>query len=280
MTDHDTETPRTDDDPTAASTVPTEAGTASAAARTDAIPTPFGAAGPGPAAHPALDALVGTVDRLLSEGGCPWDREQTHRSLARYLLEETYETLDAIETDDGSLAATEALREELGDVLYQVLFHARLAQTEGRFDIDDLAKAVDRKMRDRHPHVFGDAHADTPEEVVAVWDAAKAREKSDRTSVLDGIPQAMPALALADKVIGRAHRLGLPDATRPGAFAVDTEEELGRLLLAVVASAKASGMDAERALRSTLRDFQAEIHTAERAAGDAGVIGVAEPSED
>lgn len=224
--------------------------------------------------HPGLDGLVDTVDTLLAEGGCPWDREQTHRSLAKYLLEETYEALDAIETDDGSEQATAALKEELGDVLYQVLFHARLAQTEGRFDIDDLAAAVDKKMRDRHPHVFGDAHAETADDVVAVWDAAKAREKSERTSVLDGIPQDLPALALADKVIGRAHKLGLLDATQPGAFQLEDEDDLGKLLLAIVASAKASGLDSERALRSTLRDFQGEIHAAEQAGSDAGVIGV------
>ncbi|WP_051224272.1 MazG family protein [Pseudoclavibacter soli] len=229
----------------------------------------------------ALDGLVDTVDQLLREGGCPWDREQTHESLAKYLLEETYETLDAIESDDGSPEATQALVEELGDVLYQVLFHARLAQTEGRFDIDDVARAVDQKMRARHPHVFGDAEgnrpvAETADDVVGIWDAAKAREKSSRTSVLDGIPQALPALSLADKLIGRAHKLGLLDASVPGAVPVTDEDDLGKLLLAIVASAKAAGLDSERALRTTLRGFADEIHAAEQAGADAGVIGVSE----
>jgi XTP/dITP diphosphohydrolase len=133
------------------------------------------------------------------------------------------------------------------------------------------------KMIGRHPHVFGDAVADTPDAVMENWDRLKTVEKPHRTSVLDGIPQGMPALALADKLLGRAHKVGLIDATQPGAVNVTNEDELGPLLLAIVASAKANGLDSERALRSALRELQSEIRDHEvELASDAGVIGTAE----
>lgn len=213
-----------------------------------------------------LDALVTLVDTLLSEGGCPWDREQTPESLVKYLIEETYELVDAIEA-----GTQDDVKEELGDVLYQVLFQARIAAS---FDIDDIAQATRKKMEARHPHVFGDAHAETADDVVAVWDAAKAREKAERTSVLDGIAHSMPALALADKVVGRGEKLGLLDPNVESAIALDDEAEVGRLLLAIVAAARSKGFDPERALRTTVRDLEREIHTAEHAMQDAGIIGV------
>jgi len=212
--------------------------------------------------HPRLDELIAVLARLYAPGGCPWDREQTHASLVRYLIEETYELIDAIEGGD-----REELIEELGDVLYQVLFHAEIAaHTPGEeFTIEDVAAAMTAKMVGRHPHVFGEGPARTAAEVVVAWEELKRVEKPHRTSVLDGVPQGMPALALADKLIGKAQKAGaplpVPDPV-PG-----TERELGERLLAVVAGARAAGLDAERALRSALRGLQQRIRDSETAAG-------------
>lgn len=208
--------------------------------------------------HPQLEELIAVLEKLRAPGGCAWDREQTHASLVQYLVEETYELVDAIEAGDDA-----ELVEELGDVLYQVLFHSDIAAEEGRFTLEDVAAHMTQKMIGRHPHVFGDVVADTAEAVTANWDVLKKAEKPGRTSVLDGVPQGMPALALADKLLGRAHKVGLLDATQPGAVNVQTEDELGPLLLAIVASAKANGLDSERALRSALRELQAEIRAVE-----------------
>ena len=219
--------------------------------------------------HPKLDELIATTARLRGPGGCAWDAEQTHESLVQYLVEESHELIDAIEA-----GSREELIEELGDVLYQVLFHADLAaHTPGEeFTIEDVAEHMTKKMVGRHPHVFGDEEAraalgiESADDVVANWDDFKAAEKPGRTSVLDGIPQGMPALALADKLLGRAHKVGALDADADGGVPVSNEEELGGLLLAIVASAKARGLDSERALRATLRSLQDEIRDAE--AGD------------
>ena len=223
------------------------------------------------ATHPQLDELISTLELLRAPGGCPWDREQTHASLVQYLIEETHELVDAIES--GSDAE---LIEELGDVLYQVLFHADIAREAGRFTLEDVATHMTAKMVGRHPHIFGDATADTAADVVVVWEERKKIEKPGRTSVLDGIPQGMPSLALADKVLGRAARVGLiSDDADAAAIPVANEDELGGLLLAIVASAKANGLDAERALRTTLRELQDEIRSHEALArADAGVIGM------
>ena len=220
--------------------------------------------------HPKLDELIAVLARLRAPGGCAWDREQTHESLVQYLIEETYELVDAIETAPDSPTRREELIEELGDVLYQVIFHSDLAAEAGEFTIEDVAAHMTAKMIGRHPHVFGNASADTPEEVVALWDVRKAEEKPHRTSVLDGIPQGMPSLALADKIIGRAQKLGVRKADAAGLVPAVTlqaadEEQLGALLLAIVSSAKAGGLDAERALRRTLRALQHEIREAEAA---------------
>ena len=165
------------------------------------------------APHPKLDELIAILARLRAPGGCAWDRDQTHASLVQYLVEETYELAEAIES-----GSREDLIEELGDVLYQVIFHSDIAaHTPGEeFTIEDVAAHMSQKMVGRHPHVFGDAVADTADDVMAIWDDLKATEKPQRTSVLDGIPQAMPALALADKLLGRAHKVGVavPDAGR------------------------------------------------------------------
>lgn len=210
------------------------------------------------APHPELDTLIATLERLRAPGGCAWDREQTHESLVKHLIEETYELIEAIEVGEPA-----DMVEELGDVLYQVLFHSDIAAEAGQFTLEDVAAHVTGKMVGRHPHVFGDATAETADDVMAVWDDLKKTEKPHRTSVVDGIPMGMPALALADKMLGRAHKVGLLDATAPGAINVTEEDELGPLLLAIVASAKANGLDSERALRTALRGLSAEIQAHE-----------------
>jgi XTP/dITP diphosphohydrolase len=211
-----------------------------------------------------LDRLVAVMARLRRPDGCAWDAEQTHESLVRYLLEETAELVEAIETHD-----VPAIREELGDVLYQVLFHADLAAaTPGEgFDVQDVARDTATKMIGRHPHVFGDAEAADADAVVEVWEAQKRREKADRTSVLDGIPMSMPSLLLAEKLVGRAERAGLE--VRPGRAVPDDEEALGDALLDTVIAAAAQGLDAERALRSALRRFTARIREVEAAPPEA-----------
>jgi XTP/dITP diphosphohydrolase len=230
-----------------------------------------------------LDDLIAVAHKLRAPGGCPWDAEQTHNSLTKYLLEETYELIEAIESGN-----RDEILEELGDVLYQVIFHTDLAATGSlgeAFDIQDVAELSAQKMMGRHPHVFGTPEelekyaAKTGDEVMVNWDAHKQREKPERSSVLDGIPQALPALALADKVLGKAEKIGLLDADAPGPFSVTGEAELGAILLAVVSSGRAAGLDSERALREALRELQVEIRHAEIEEGfDAGVIAV--PNED
>lgn len=209
----------------------------------------------GAAPHPRLDELIATMERLRAPAGCAWDREQTHASLVQYLVEESAELVEAIES--GSDAD---MVEELGDVLYQVLFHADLATEEGRFTLEDVAAHMTQKMVGRHPHVFGDVVAETPDAVVANWEAIKAVEKAHRTSVLDGIPAGMPGLALADKSLGRAAKVGV---TVDAAPVPATEEELGAQLLALVAGARDAGLDAERALRSALRGLRDDVRAAE-----------------
>jgi len=198
---------------------------------------------------------------------CPWSQQITHRDLVPYLIEESHELIDAVE--DGTRAD---LREELGDLLWQVLFHAAIAaqDPDDPFDIDDVAQTLTEKMVRRHPHVFAEAVANTPEEVLVHWNAAKAAEKRSRTSVLDGVPHGMPALALAQKVLGRAARVGAGDdvalaahdAAEVGA-APESEEELGDLLLMLAATARENGWDAERALRERLRLLEVDVREAE-----------------
>ena len=225
-----------------------------------------------------LDELIKTANVLRAPGGCPWDAEQTHQSLVQYLLEETYELIDALE--DGN---RNDVLEELGDVLYQVVFHSDLASTGSlgeAFDIEDVAKFTREKMMGRHPHVFGDAEqlekfrAETGDDVMLNWDNHKQKEKPERESVLDGIPKALPALALADKVLGKAQKIGILEQQSESPQKLDNEEQLGSLLLAIVQSAKAQGLDSERALRQAVRDLSADIRKAEvLSASDAGVIG-------
>ena len=203
--------------------------------------------------------LVEVMDRLRSPGGCPWDAEQTHATLVKYLLEESYETAEAIEDGDAA-----ALREELGDVLLQVVFHARIAQDTEGWDIDDVAAGIADKLVRRHPHVFAGAQANTAGDVEANWEALKAVEKG-RTSAADGVPLAQPALALAAALIGRATKAGL-DVPVPGTVEVPAsvdDESIGDLLMAVVALARTARVDPEAALRAAARRYRGAVHAAE-----------------
>ena len=209
---------------------------------------------------------------------CVWTQQIDHRALVPYLVEESAELIDAVET--GSRAE---LREELGDLLWQVLFHSEIASRDQHdpFDIDDVARGLTEKMVRRHPHVFAGEVAETPEQVLILWNAAKAAEKHERTSVLDGVSARMPSLALAQKLLGKAAQVpvvavpkeGTPAETGgddPGLSPTSrvsdprTEAELGDALLALVAAARSNGWDAERALRERLRGLEAEIRTAEQ----------------
>jgi XTP/dITP diphosphohydrolase len=211
-----------------------------------------------------LSELVAVMDRLRSPGGCPWDARQTHRSLAEYLLEEAYETVEAIESGD-----RDDLREELGDLLLQVVFHARIAQEDADdpWDIDDVARGIVAKLVRRHPHVFsddGDA-VTTADDVESRWHALKAQEKG-RASVTEGIPEALPALLRASKVLARSEHLDipLPEAVDLAAD-VEDEEAFGDLLLTLVAAGRARGWDAEAALREAVRRQARRIREAEGA---------------
>jgi XTP/dITP diphosphohydrolase len=210
--------------------------------------------------------LVAVMDRLRSPGGCPWDARQTHASLVEYLVEEAYETVEAIETSD-----REGLREELGDLLLQVVFHARIAaeDADDPWTVDDVADGIVTKLIARHPHVFGAATAETAEEVEANWHALKAKEKG-RESVTDGIPTALPALVYAGKVLSRSATLGdhlpsLPALAIVGPIMNDIDDEaaFGDLLVALVAAGRARGFDAESATRGAARRRIADIRGVE-----------------
>ncbi len=214
--------------------------------------------GEDPAARRA-EALAAAAETMrLVRDRCVWTQQITHRDLVPYLIEESAELVDAVEA--GSRAE---LREELGDLLWQVLFHAEIAarDAEDPFDIADVADGLTEKMVRRHPHVFGDDVADTPEQVLVLWNAAKAAEKSERRSVLDGVAPGMPSLALAQKLLGKAS--GLVSAPAPIVTLPDSEAELGDALLALAAQARAHGWDAERALRERLRSLEVAIRAAE-----------------
>jgi XTP/dITP diphosphohydrolase len=189
----------------------------------------------------ALTELVEVMARLRRE--CAWKAGQTHESLARYLLEETYETLEAIDAGDD-----EHLREELGDLLLQILFHAVIAEEQGRFDIDDVASDLVAKLRRRNPHVFDpdSSSATDAESINEQWERIKAEEKQ-RVGLMDGVPEELPALLRAVKALDRLERTGLEPALAP------ESDDLGERLLVLVAEARAAGVDPEQALRAAVR---------------------------
>ncbi|MGA5220511.1 nucleoside triphosphate pyrophosphohydrolase [Streptomyces cinereoruber] len=221
-------------------------------------------AGSGRVAMPELELLPGSYDlpgaRLLDlvqvmdrvRRECPWTSAQTHEGLVKYAIEEAYELVEAIEDEDRT-----ALREELGDVLLQVVFHARIAEEdpEEPFSVDDVAGTLVEKLIHRHPHVFGDATAETPEDVHAHWQRTKAVEKR-RESVTDGVPLGQPGLALAAKLAGRVRAAGLD-------VPVPTDGGVGYELLALAARAEAAGVDPETALRAAARTYRDAIRAAE-----------------
>ena len=204
--------------------------------------------------YPQVARLIGVMHALRT--GCPWDAEQTHTSLVHYLVEETCEVIEAVET--GSDAD---LVEELGDLLLQVLFHSEIAAESGRFDIEDVAARIADKLIARHPYVFADA--EVPDDLNASWEQKKAVEKR-RDSVLDGIPQQLSALARAHKVISRARSPGLqPEQYGVQPATVDAED-LGAEFLRLVAACQARGLDPEQEARSALRAVEARLKETEQ----------------
>jgi len=205
--------------------------------------------------------LVAVMDRLRSPGGCPWDAEQTHASLVQYLVEETYETIEAIDAQD-----RDAMVEELGDLLLQVVFHARIGQEAAGaagFDIDDVAGGIADKLVARHPHVFGDESAQTADDVEAAWFERKRAEKG-RTSVTDGVPMAMPALPLIEKLLHRAEKGGVPvPAPDPRLASVLDEMDVGEAILELVAAARVRGVDADASARAAAGRLRDRLRAAE-----------------
>jgi XTP/dITP diphosphohydrolase len=210
--------------------------------------------------------VVEVMDRLRSPGGCPWDAEQTHDSLLPYLLEEAYEAYDAVQSGNRA-----DIIEEFGDVLLQAVFHARLGEDapEGeRWNIDDVAGELVTKLVTRHPHVFGDVSVDGSEEVLTNWEEIKRSEKG-RSSALDGVARSQPALSLARKYVGKVEKFGLdvPAPSLPEGVEVPSDtEELGDLLLAIVARARALKLDPEAALRDAADRYAGRVRAAETAA--------------
>jgi tetrapyrrole methylase family protein/MazG family protein len=237
--------------------------------RSDPVPRPEGA--PVRRGERLLD-LVDVMARLRGPGGCPWDREQTHATLGRHLLEEAHETLETIDADD-----REALRDELGDLLLQVVFHAQIADDDGAWDVDEVADAIVTKLIRRHPHVFGDVQVSGSGEVLTNWEQIKAEERAEkqgvdrRQRVDDDIPPTLPALARAGKVQRRAAGGGFDWRSTEAAIAKLREEldelgdvgddgdaadrELGDVLLATVSVARSLNVDPEGALRRSTARF-------------------------
>jgi MazG family protein len=253
------------------------------------------------AVGPAFEKLVGVMSRLRAPGGCPWDREQTHATLRTYLIEEAYEVLDALDsTDDAKFA------EELGDLLLQVLFHAQIAHEEHRFDITDVIRAIHDKMVRRHPHVFGDTTAKTAADVLRNWEIIKKEERAksgapakqkEADSILDGVPQNIPALLEANQLTRKAARIGFDWHNLDGIFAKLTEEtqelqavlnhpsastppppsstiegEVGDILFVAVNLARFLNIDPEIALKKTSAKFSRRFRTMERLAREQGTI--------
>lgn len=223
--------------------------------------------------HEEFDSFVATIAALRAPDGCPWDREQTHRSIAHNMIEEAFEAVDAIEADDVA-----HMREELGDVLLQVVLQSQIAADAGEFTIDDVCADIDAKMIRRHPHVFGEAAASTSGEVLDIWDAVKMEEKKradaeapERTGLLDGVPTSFPALMQAQKISRKAAAAGFEWDDAQGVWDKldeeiaefkaartpdEAEDEFGDILFALVNVARWHKMDAEGALRRSCAKFR------------------------
>lgn len=213
--------------------------------------------------------------RLLEADGCPWDRAQTHETLKPYLVEEAYEVLDAIDRED-----MDALYDELGDVLFQVAFHSEIARRHGEFDESDVTTAICRKMISRHRHVFGQARAETPEQVSALWAQVKKQEKhfSSLSEEMRGVTRGLPALMRAQKVLKKAASAGLEEAGMDGSGATE-EEQIGEALLRLAAQARRAGINAELALDGAIGRFVSRFERMEQTARSEGVALEAESGE-
>jgi XTP/dITP diphosphohydrolase len=207
-----------------------------------------------------LQRLVEVMDRLRSPGGCPWDAEQTHESLVKYLLEESYEFIDSVDAKD-----REGMREELGDVLLQVYFHSRIAQDHPTdpFSIEDVAGAIADKLIRRHPHVFEGLQVSGTVEIIDNWEEIKAKEKG-RTSALDGVALAQPALPLVEKLLYRAEKYKVKvELTKYQSDKPATQESVGEALASIIAWARDNDIDPENALRLYGRQIAEQIKAAE-----------------
>jgi len=226
----------------------------------------------------ALEELITIMDRLLGEGGCPWDREQTHESLVRFLIEETYEVIEAINQQNMNEMAN-----ELGDLLLQIVFHAALAERAGAFAFADVARTVSKKMVDRHPHVFGSMQLKTADDVLDNWEGFKKKE--GKKYLLEGIPKGLPALLRAEKMQEKAARVGFDWPEVQGAVlkfkeeidelvaAEKTEdqiEEMGDVFFALVNVARLQGIEPEQALQAANDKFQRRFHYIEKKIEAAG----------
>ena len=248
--------------------------------------TDFSSALPGDTPKEPFERLCWIMDRLLGPGGCPWDREQTHESLRQYLIEEAYEVYDAIENK-----AFADLKEELGDVALQVVFHAQLARRAGKFDISDVLDAVNEKLIRRHPHVFGDTRVGGASDVLVNWEEIKKREKSDadeEASLLAGVPASLPALQKAHRMQEKVARVGFDWPRIEGVIEKAREEfeelvaaegerdtgrvfeEMGDLLFAIVNVSRFLGVQPEEALQATCRKFRERFEHIERRAAEMG----------
>ena len=208
-----------------------------------------------------LTRLREVMDKLRSPGGCPWDIEQDHASLLKFLLEESYEFIEAVEENDQN-----AIQEELGDLLLQVYFHSRIAEEnkDQPFNIEEVAKTVADKLVRRHPHVFGDTKVENSAQVLANWEVAKAAEKG-RRSAIDGVPLAQPALPLVAKLLYRAEKFNyeIPINQMMKLPTEMEEDQFGQLLLGLIAQAVSKGLDPEAALRGAAKSLIAQIQAHE-----------------
>ena len=204
-----------------------------------------------------LIRLREVMDKLRSPGGCPWDAEQDHASLLKYLLEESYEFIESVENND-----RQAMQEELGDLLLQVYFHSRMAEEDATqpFNIEDVAQSVADKLIRRHPHVFAGTSVNSSEDVLENWEKQKVAEKG-RTSAIDGVPLAQPALPLATKVIYRLNKLNydLPISEPISLPSEINQDQFGQILLGLISQAVEKGLDPEAALRGATKTLIAQI---------------------